>query len=167
MQSWPKADALWEDEEAGKAGELVKEIVSSVRRYKSEHGIALNAPLKGLEIYGALTDVMDITGATNTPVEVMAGNPDFEHVPVNVKPNMGVIGPKFKGQAKAIIDALTEANPKKLVSEMEQNGKISLQTKSGIIDLAPESVEIEKEVISAGRAVDVLDVKGIPVVVIR
>ncbi|MCC7575665.1 MAG: class I tRNA ligase family protein, partial [Methanomethylovorans sp.] len=167
MQSWPKANASWKDEEADKAGELVKEIVSSVRRYKSEHGIALNAPLKKLEIYGALTDVIDITGATNTPVEVMTGNPDFEHVPVNVKPNMGVIGPKFKGQAKAIIDALTEANPKKLVSEMEQNGKISLQTSSGIVELAPESVEIEKEVISAGRAVDVLDVKGIPVVVIR
>ena len=60
MRSWPKAYASWKDEEAGKAGELVKEIVSSVRRYKSEHGIALNAPLKKLEIYGALTDVIDI-----------------------------------------------------------------------------------------------------------
>lgn len=167
MQSWPKADNSWKDEEAGKAGELIKEIVSSVRRYKSEHGIALNAPLKKLEIYGVSIDAIDIIGATNTPVEVIAGNPDFEHVPVNVKPNMGVIGPKFKGQAKAIIEALTEANPKKVVSDMEQHGKISLQTSSGIVELGPESVEIEKEVISAGRAVDVLDVRGIPVVIIR
>jgi valyl-tRNA synthetase len=50
---------------------------------------------------------------------------------------------------------------------MEQHGKISLQTSSGIVELGPESVEIEKEVISAGRAVDVLDVRGIPVVIIR
>ena len=90
----------------------------------------------------------------------MAGNPDFEHVPVNIKPNMGVIGPKFKGQAKAVIDALSEANPKKLVNEMEQNGKISLHTKSGIIELGPESVEIEKEAISAGRAVECAGCKG-------
>lgn len=180
MQSWPKADNSWKDEEAGKAGELIKEIVSSVRRYKSEHGIALNAPLKGLEIYtmisgsniggassmiiGARTDIM---GATNSSLDVRIGCPDFEHVPVSVKPNMGVIGPKFKGQAKAIIEALTEANPKKVVSDMEQHGKISLQTSSGIVELGPESVEIEKEVISAGRAVDVLDVRGIPVVIIR
>ncbi|WP_214044845.1 valine--tRNA ligase [Methanomethylovorans sp.] len=167
MQYWPETDAAWKSEEARKAGELVKDIVSRVRRYKSEHGIALNAPLKKLEIYGTLTDVIDITGATNTPIEIMKGNPDFEHVPVNVKPNMGVIGPKFKGQAKIIIDALLGSNPKKLVTEMEQNGKISLHTKSGIIELGPESVEVEKEVTSAGRAVDVLDVQGIPVVIIR
>jgi valyl-tRNA synthetase len=66
MQSWPKADTSWKDEEAGKAGELIKEIVSSVRRYKSEHGIALNAPLKKLEIYGVSIDAIDIIGATNT-----------------------------------------------------------------------------------------------------
>lgn len=156
-----------EERRGQKSRELVKDIVSRVRRYKSEHGIALNAPLKKLEIYGTLTDVIDITGATNTPIEIMKGNPDFEHVPVNVKPNMGVIGPKFKGQAKIIIDALLGSNPKKLVTEMEQNGKISLHTKSGIIELGPESVEVEKEVTSAGRAVDVLDVQGIPVVIIR
>ena len=166
IQSWPEVSESLIDPGIEASGEFIKDIAGSVRRYKSEHGMALNAPLKKIEIYGTLADITDVLGATNSPVEVIAGEPDFEHVPVNVKPNMGVIGPKFRGQAKDIINALAEENPKKIADEITK-GKITVEVNGDMLELDPESVVIEKEVVSAGRAVDVLDISGIPVVIVR
>jgi valyl-tRNA synthetase len=111
-------------------------------------------------------DVTDLIGVTNSPVEIIGGEPDFEHVPVSIKPNMGKIGPKFRGQAKAIIDALLEENPKRIADEMAR-GRISVSVNGEVIELEPDFVEVEKEVVSAGRSVDVLDVSGMPVVIVR
>ncbi|MCQ6962857.1 valine--tRNA ligase [Methanolobus chelungpuianus] len=166
VQSWPKAREDLIDEESEKSGEFIKDVASAVRRYKSEKGMALNASLAKIELYSVSLDVADLTGVTNSPVEVIPGKPDFEHVPVNVKPNMGKIGPRFRGQAKAIIDALLEENPKKIADEIS-GGRISLSVNGEIIELEPEFVDVEKEVVSAGRSVDVLDVSGMPVVIVR
>src|SRR5664280_426225 len=86
-QAWPTIDESLISEEAEAAGELIKEITSEVRRYKSDLGMALNAPLKKIEIYSANIDTGDIAGATNSEVELMEGAPSFEYVPVEVKPN--------------------------------------------------------------------------------
>jgi len=166
VQSWPKVCESMIDADIEKSGEFIKDVASNVRRYKSEHGMALNAPLEKIEIYGSLADITDVLGATNSPVEVIAGEPDFEHVPVNVKPNMGVIGPKFRGQAKDIINALLEENPTKIADEIAK-GKITVKVNGDMLELDPECVEIEKEVVSAGRSVDVLDISGVPVVIVR
>ena len=166
VQAWPQVCDSMIDADIENSGEFIREIASNVRRYKSEHGLALNAPLEKIEIYGSLGDLTDVLGATNSPVEMIDGEPDFEHVPVNVKPNMGIIGPKFRGQAKAIINALTDANPKKIADEVSK-GKVVIDVDGETIELEPECVEIEKEVVSAGRAVDVLDISGVPVVIIR
>ncbi len=166
VMAWPKACESMIDADIEQSGEFIKDVASSVRRYKSEHGMALNAPLAKIEIYGSLADITDVLGATNSPVEVIAGEPDFEHVPVNVKANMGVIGPKFRGQAKDIINALIEENPKKISDEAEK-GMITVKVNGDMLELEPECVEIEKEVVLAGRAVDVLDIGGVAVVIVR
>lgn len=165
-QGWPEADESLISESVEKDGELIKEIASSVRRYKSESGMALNAPLEKIEVYGTLGDASDLIGVTNSTVEIIEGEPDFEHVPVNIKPNMGIIGPKFRKQAGAIIKTLTSMDPVE-VADIASKGNISITVDGKDIELEPESVVIEKEVISAGRAVDVLDVNGTVVVIVR
>ncbi|SES79485.1 valyl-tRNA synthetase [Methanococcoides vulcani] len=165
-QGWPEADESLISESVEKDGELIKEIASNVRRYKSESGMALNAPLEKIEVYGTLGDASDLIGVTNSTVEIIEGEPDFEHVPVNIKPNMGIIGPKFRKQAGAIIKTLTSMDPVE-VADIASKGNISITVDGEDIELEPESVVIEKEVISAGRAVDVLDVNGTVVVIVR
>ncbi|MGP8329747.1 MAG: valine--tRNA ligase [Methanosarcinaceae archaeon] len=166
LQSWPDVNESLIDDDIEHAGELIKDITAAVRRYKSENGMALNAPLKKIEIYGTLDDVADIGGTTNSHIEVIAGEPDFEHLPVSVKPNMGMIGPKFRKQAGAIVKVLTEENPQK-IAKQAADGSIVVMVDGENITLDPESVKIEKEVVSAGRAVDVLDVSGMVVVIVR
>ena len=165
-RSWPEVNEAFINEDAERAGELIKDIAGNVRRYKSDNGMALNAPLKKIEIYGELSDARDIAGATNSPVEVIKGEPDFEHVPVNVKPNMGIIGPKFRNKAGAIIKSLTAEDPKR-IAEQAAEGSIVVIVGDEEIELGPESVQIEREVISAGRAVDVMDVNSTTVVIVR
>ncbi|MDP2218450.1 MAG: valine--tRNA ligase [Methanolobus sp.] len=166
VQSWPQAKENLIDADIENSGEFIKDVASAVRRYKSEKGMALNARLEKIELYGVDMAITDLIGVTNSPVEVIAGKPDFEHVPVNVKPNMGKIGPVFRGKAKAIIDALLEENPKKIADDISK-GKISVSVNGEIIELEADFVEVEKEVVSAGRSVDVLDVSGMPVVIVR
>ncbi|MBN2109466.1 MAG: valine--tRNA ligase, partial [Methanosarcinaceae archaeon] len=88
VQSWPVVREKLIDPDIEVSGEFIKEVASSVRRYKSEKGMALNAPLEKIEIYGVTTDTSDLKGVTGSPIEMIGGEPDFEHVPVNVKPNM-------------------------------------------------------------------------------
>jgi len=48
IAQWPQADESLIDPDAEAAGELIKEITAAIRRYKSEHGMALNAELAGI-----------------------------------------------------------------------------------------------------------------------
>ncbi|HWR25435.1 MAG TPA: class I tRNA ligase family protein, partial [Methanosarcina sp.] len=165
-QAWPLVDKSLISEEAEAAGELIKEITGEVRRYKSELGLALNAPLKKIEIYNANIDTGDIAGATNSEVELMEGAPSFEYVPVEIKPNMGILGPRFRKDAGAIVKALKEEAPSSLESHAA-SGKIVVNVNGKQIELEPEAVEIRKEVISLGREVDVLEVRRAIVVIVR
>jgi valyl-tRNA synthetase len=96
----------------------------------------------------------------------MKGAPSFEYVPVDVKPNMGLIGPNFRKDAGAIIKALKEENPA-VIEKQAASGKITVTVNGRHIDLEPEAVEIRKEVISGGREVDVLEVNCAVVVIVR
>lgn len=60
------------DSEAEKEGDLIADIARAVRRYKSERGIPLSAPLGKIEIYvdAESLDTADIENATATKVEL-------------------------------------------------------------------------------------------------
>lgn len=166
IQDWPVADETMISDEAEKQGELIKEIASSIRRYKSDHGIALNAPLSKIEIYGGFGDTTDLAGVTNSPIEVMEGKPEFEHVAKEVKPNMGIIGPKYRKRAGQIIGALKALDPAD-VADMIEAGKVTVTVGDETFDLESDAVEVEREVTSAGRAVDVLEFGKVLVVIVR
>ncbi len=166
MQSWPKAKEELIDTDAEEAGEFIKDVASAIRRYKSEKGMALNARLEKLELYDLNIDVSDIAGVTNSPVELIKGKPDLVQVPVAIKPSMGKIGPKFRGQAKAIIDALLAADPQQILDDISK-GNLSVSINGELIALEPDFVEVETAVVSSGRSVDVLDVRGKPVIIVR
>jgi valyl-tRNA synthetase len=165
-QAWPSVDENFISEEAEVAGELIKEITSEVRRYKSDLGMALNAPLKKIEIYNADIDTGDIAGATNSEVELIEGAPSFEYVPVEVKPNMGLLGPRFRKDAGSVVKALKAEDPAYIEAQVA-SGKVAVTVNGQQIELESEAVEIRKEVISGGREVDVLKVSSAIVVIVR
>jgi len=173
------------DPDVEREGERIRDIAHAIRRYKSEHGIALNAQLEGIEIYadtafdssedasvggGSVNAIVDgravIAGAANTPVSVIAGTPDFEHRAVGVKPDMKVLGPIFRKEAGKIIGALSGLDPG-VIAEQAASGTIKLEIGADVFEIPADAVTLEREVVLGGRAVDVLEAGGAIVVITR
>ncbi len=167
VQSWPVQDDSLCSASDRMHGERIKDITSEIRRYKSDNGIALNAPLGRVEIYAEDLDVTDIAGAVNADVSLIAGRPEFEVKTIAIKPKMGVIGPKFKGQAKKIVDVLGAVDAQEAASKLESSGYIALDIDGESVKLGNDSVDRQTTVTSAGRDVDVLNVDNIIVVIMK
>ncbi len=162
LQAWPQTNEELIDSNAEATGELIKEITAAVRRYKSEHGMALNAPLKDVEIYSSLTYASDISGAANASIKLNAGVPDFEVVTREIKPYMKVLGKTYRGRAKLIAEALKSANPENI---MQASGSISLTVENETITLDQSCFTVEKDRLLKGKAVDILEVGGATIVI--
>ena len=163
VQSWPVVRG-WPANEAGRA---IKEVAATIRRYKSEKGMALNSPLPGIVVYSDLDlETADLAGVANSPVESRVGSPSLEMKPVAVKPQMKVIGPRFKDTSQRIIAALMSMNPADVARQREA-GSIRIDLDGEAIQLPPEGVEVEVQTLSAGEAVDILRTKEATVLVRR
>jgi len=86
--------------------------------------------------------------------------------PVAVKPQIKIIGPRFKDKSGKIIRALAAMDPA-WAAEQKASGSIRVDVDGVSIDLPAEAVEIEMETLSAGLAVDVLRLDGASVLVHR
>jgi len=163
VQSWPEPAGI----DVDSAGLAIKEIAAAIRRYKAEKGMALNAPLPGIVVYSDMgLETFDLSGVANSIVESRAGKPDIEMKPVAVKPQMKVIGPRFKDKSGRIIKALESMDPAN-AAEQKASGLIKVEVDGESFDLPAEAAEIETETLSAGLAVDVLRLDGASVLVRR
>lgn len=162
VQRWPEASGIAVDP----AGMLIKDIAAALRRYKSEKGMALNAPLPEIVVYSDMDlETTDLQGVANSRVESRRGMPDIEMRPIEVKPQMKRLGPKFKDKSGKIIKALLAMNPAD-VADQKASGSIRVDLDGETIEVAPDSVEIVTETLSSGAAVDVLKV-GTATVLVR
>lgn len=160
LKPWPCANESLIDADSEAAGELIKDMTSAIRRYKAEHGMPLNTPLKEIEIFSSIPDVSDIAGAANSEIKIKSGTPDFELVPKGIKPNMKVLGKTYRSKAKSIAEALIHMDMR-LIGP----GSITLQVDGEEIILDPSSFTLEKERLLKGKAVDVLEVGNATIVI--
>ncbi len=160
--NWPKATGTAVDS----AGLAIKEIAAALRRYKAEKGMALNSHLPGIVVYSDFDlETFDLAGVANSPVESKIGRPMIEMKPKAVKPQMKIIGPRFKDQSHKIIEALSTMDPN-LVASQKIAGQIQVDLEGEIIEVPPEAATVEVETLSAGEAVDILNL-GVATVLVR
>ncbi len=163
VQPWPVASEI----ETDPAGASIKEIAAAIRRYKSENGMALNAPLPRIEVYSSQSlETFDLVGVANTRVEAKIGEPELETRPIAVKPVMKLLGPKLKDRSAKVIKALTSADPAE-IARQKASGSIKVEFDGEAIELDPDTVQIATETTSAGEAVDVLKAGGTTVLIWR
>jgi len=162
LQPWPQVNESFIDADAESTGELIKEMTSAIRRYKAEHGMPLNVPLKEIEIYSTITDASDIAGASNSTINLKSGVPDFEMVAKEIKPNMKVLGKTYRNKAKSIAEALVNAD-----LNLACAGSITIQAEGEEITLDSSCFTVEKERLLKGKAVDILEVGKSTIVIMR
>jgi len=130
ISPWPEQIII--DEEKEKAGEYVKEYISKMRSWKSEKGIALNAPIEAYATYSNPSVITKLK--PSSPIikstlklpddhEFIAGKPDIQDKITAINPVYSKIGPLFKKDSKEINEWITQ-HQKELIKKVEEKGDI-------------------------------------------
>lgn len=144
-----------EVDEALHVGGLVKEIISSVRKYKSEQKLALNSRIEGVSVYtnwDMAYGARDINNALNADVTFVRSKPEIDERVTEIRPNLGSLGPRFKSKTKRLVEIINEIPVEQLTYQIEKG--------SVIIDdceLAPTDFDIKTESFAEGTAVAVIE----------
>ncbi|WP_297420820.1 valine--tRNA ligase [Thermococcus sp.] len=160
LLDWPKYNEEKIDENAEKLGELAREIVGAMRRYKNGHGLALNAKLKHVAIYAIdsyekiKAIERDIAGTMNIErLEIIRGEPELEERIIEIKPNFRTVGPKYGKLVPKITTHLKE-NAEKVAKTLKESGKVEFKIDGQRVELAKEDIIIRKAVFSEGEKVE-------------
>jgi len=161
LSSWPEPIII--DEEKEKAGELVKDYISKIRSWKSEQGLALNAPIESHATYapaGIISKIKPSGNIIKTTLnypeshEFVAGKPDIEEKIVGVKPVYAKIGPLFKADSKKIT-AWIDEHKEEIIKKIQKNTDISWA------DIPGTDPKHSKEKLIEGRYLQIIKEQGI------
>jgi valyl-tRNA synthetase len=162
---WPRIKRLHEKD--APAGAIVKEAAAAVRNWKSENSLALNAPLAYLQLIPTQATAqvqeaaLDLKGATNAETIEITDNVDgLQKRPLAVLPVHSVLGPTFKKQAPLITKALAGLDPEEAAASLGENGKLTVNTPEGDIDVPQDAVTVRMGHTIAGAEVEVIEVPG-------
>ncbi|ASJ14045.1 valine--tRNA ligase [Thermococcus radiotolerans] len=160
LLEWPKYDEGRISEEAERLGELAREIVGVMRRYKNSHGLALNAKLKHVAIYAtdsyeALKAIeKDIAGTMNIErLEIIQGEPELEERITEIKPNFRTVGPRY-GKLVPKIAAYLKENAEEVARTLKEAGKVEFEVEGQKVELNKEDIVLRKAVFSEGEEVE-------------
>ena len=155
LTSWP--EPMFVDEDAEAAGEVLKDVLAAVRAWKSENKVPLNGDLAMIEFVGAdakileqsKTDIIETTKAKEVRIVPEA---KLEEKVVAIKPVHAKLGPTFKGQAKAIVSAVS-AMPLDDVAKQLASGAVEVTVDGQKVSVGSEYFESEKSLLLDGKAV--------------
>ncbi|MCX2818998.1 valine--tRNA ligase [Haladaptatus sp. F3-133] len=162
---WRDVDML--DESAEEKGDVLAGVVASVRRWKSDEGMALNAEIGRVEVYtdGGF-DGSDASNALNADVVVKDGEPELEEVPVELDPDMSILGPRFRDSAGEVVGALKKRDPAEVAREKE-DGTVGVEVDGETVGIDADAVEVVNELRSGGEEVEAVETEGATVLVFR
>ena len=171
--SWPEVEFDEDPETEGPTaeakGDLIAEVASEIRAWKSDAGMALNADLDRVEVYseqGRSWDTYDLSEAVNAPVYPESGRPNVELVPVGVDPDHSVIGPEFRDEAGQVVAALESADFNTLKNQKEIDGEVTVEVGGEDVTVDGDAVEIEEEYrAESGEEVEVIETETATVLV--
>jgi valyl-tRNA synthetase len=146
LSAWPEAILI--DEEKEQAGELVKEYIAKVRTWKSEQGIALNAPVSAIATYAPsriitrlkTSDVI-IFSTLRYPEnhKFMRGKPEIQETIVAVEPVYAKLGPAFRTNSQKISQWIKE-HQDEIIKKIEAKGDILSSEIPGIKTVKKEGL---------------------------
>jgi valyl-tRNA synthetase len=169
LSEWP--DAPEANEVAERKGETIKELVASVRSWKSAKGLSLNAEIKRVEIVGPeAAEIMagsedDIRETLKAEELEVRGDVVLNEAVSGVKPVHSKLGPRFRKDAKEIAERISSMRGPGL--KLGDKG-IQIRMNDGReIMLTPEFFEVEKKVTSDKGELEHFTAGGLSVLVYR
>ena len=104
------------------------DVVAGVRKYKHDNGLALNAPLGKVTVYATHTagDEGDTARTLNADVNWKSDKAHLDKVVSGIDFNRSVVGPTFRKDAGAFMEAVKALSPEELANPpktIHVNGK--------------------------------------------
>jgi len=157
---WPECE--YHDPDGVQEGDLLAAVVAEIRRYKHEKGMALNAPLGKVTIFSPLSwnDSGDAARALNAEVAWRRETARLEKVIGDVQFNMAVIGPAFRKEARAFMDAVRALPPESL-----ENPPDSIEVNGTAMPIPKNAFSPTYSYMEEGEKVDVLNVGDVIVTI--
>jgi len=160
VSSWPEPINIDDDGEA--LGDLVVDITSAVRSYKSEKKIPLNASIGELIIGGALgrriqDSIEDIIAPTSSSGIQFADELLIEKNITGLKPNFSVMGPRFKNRVNDIVKSLIKLNPASLWADIDKKGIYSLKLDDEEFFIDKKCIIFERGMSIKGQTVEAIE----------
>ncbi|MGQ0537073.1 MAG: valine--tRNA ligase [Methanobacteriota archaeon] len=152
--------------EGADEGALVAEVVAAVRAWKSEKGFALNAPIPEIEVVPGPHEALlrreenDIAAPSGAPGLRFVGASEVREEVVGLKPNLALVGPRFKEKAGAIGKALEGLEPVKAAKDLA-TGKLHVPVNGEGVTLSGDEVRIERRPTLHGKKVDLVRVRDV------
>jgi len=162
--NWPKS--VFIDKEIENAGESVKNYISQVRSWKSEKGIALNAPLVTTATYASKDliskykkneSIIKTTLKYPDSHKFIAGKPDITEEITKIVPVYSKIGPVFKKDGKKLIKWINESQDI-IIKKIKEKGDIAL-SEIPILDSVKKDGLIKEGYIQTKKDIKVKDKK--------
>ncbi|MCQ2086074.1 MAG: valine--tRNA ligase, partial [archaeon] len=163
LTSWPKP--IFTDSEAERAGNVLKDIIAAIRRWKSERKIPLNADLQMIELIGE--DAKIIECAADDVIATIRANKlqfvkevNLVEEYISAKPVYEKIGPKFKKDAGIVAAEIARMKPNDIARALV-NKSVKILVNEREVALTMDYLEFEKRLTIDGRAVDTLQLENI------
>jgi valyl-tRNA synthetase len=159
------------DERAASVGEFAKEVASTVRHWKSESKMALNAKLASVtvltELAGARTASRDLKASIGAEkLTFSKADRTLHEEPRSLRPVFAKIGPEFRADSKEVNALIAKADPVEVSKALKEGGWEVEYGAGKRAKLTPEHITVESGWVSHGKAVHVLSA-GDAVVVVR
>ena len=160
-----QCDRKYIDEKLEEGMERIRELVEVGRALRSKVGIKVRCPLNSAiivckkDIEFLIKDLLDLLNEEINVKKIYFERDINNFIIKTVKPNHSKLGPKYKGKAKGIMDALEELDKHKLYEVISKKGYVNLVVKGEEIKLTVEDfllVESEKENIARTQTEDTI-----------
>ncbi|MDK2791027.1 MAG: valyl-tRNA synthetase [Methanothermococcus sp.] len=166
--SWCRVDESLINEENEYIGEVAKNTVSSLRRFKSNKGMPLNSELSKVEIYvsdekdynALLKAKCDVKGALKIKeLEIIHGKPALEQKIVEVVPNKSKIGPEFKKDAGKVMNFIKNADEETIEKILSEGLKVEDEFEAF---LTKEHIkDVKRAIFNEGEVVETTSIDGL------
>jgi valyl-tRNA synthetase len=152
----------FDDPAARAEGDLLAKVVAEVRKYKHDNGLALNAPLGKVTVYAPHTanDENDTARTLNADVHWRTDKAHLDKVVSGIDFNRSVVGPTFRKDAGAFMEAVKALSPEELAhppKTITVNGKD--------LDVPENAFTPKYSYVEEGAQVDVITIGDVIVTV--
>ena len=152
----------YDDTQARAEGDILVKVVAGVRKFKHDNGFALNAPLGKVTIYAPHTvnDEGDTARTLNADVHWRTDTAKLDRVIADIEFDRSVVGPAFRKQAQAFMNAVRALPPEHL-----EHPPDTINLDGTEIGIPANAFTLKFSYMEEGAKVDVLSVGGVIVTI--